>query len=80
MVKKLYRSRSNRIFTGLSGGIAKFIGIDPTIVRAVLIILAFMTTGLAIIVYLIVALIVPIEPVVTQNTRKKVKNTAKISN
>lgn len=32
--KKLYRSRSNRIFLGVCGGIGDYFGIEPTVIRA----------------------------------------------
>lgn len=62
MKKKLYRSRSDKMITGLAGGIAQYFNLDPTLVRIALVILEFMTAGLLIIGYFIVALIVPKEP------------------
>lgn len=72
--KKLYRSRSNKVITGLCGGIAEYFNVDATIVRVFFIILEFATAGLLIIGYLIVALIVPKEPVTSENDRVKVDN------
>jgi phage shock protein C len=34
--KRLYRSRSNRVFTGLAAGLGEYLGIDPNLVRVVL--------------------------------------------
>ncbi len=62
MQKKLYRSNSDRMLTGLAGGIAAYFSIDSTIVRIALVLLEFATAGLLIIGYFIVALIVPREP------------------
>lgn len=62
MKKKLYRSRSNKMLTGLAGGIAQYFGVDPTLVRILLVIFEFATGGLLIIAYLIVSFIVPKEP------------------
>lgn len=73
--KKLYRSRSDRMLTGLAGGIAAYFKIDSTMVRIGLVLLEFATAGLLIIGYLIVALIVPLEP--EELPRKKVDNNAK---
>ena len=61
--KKLYRSRDDKMLTGLAGGIAKYFGIDSTIVRIALVLLEFATAGLLIIGYVIVAIIVPKEPI-----------------
>lgn len=60
--KKLYRSRDNRVLTGLCGGIGEYFGVDPTIIRITAVIFEFLTAGLLIIVYLIIALIVPKVP------------------
>jgi phage shock protein C len=64
--KRLYRSRDNKMLTGLSGGIAKYFGVDPTIVRIAFVIGEFATVGLLIIGYFIIALIVPAEPLSNQ--------------
>lgn len=60
--KKLYRSRSDKVLTGLAGGIADYFGVDSTVVRIILVLLEFFTAGLFIIIYLIIALFVPKEP------------------
>lgn len=63
--KKLYRSRDNKVLTGLAGGIAKYFGQDPTLVRIIFVILEFVTVGLLIIGYFIISFIVPKEPLDT---------------
>jgi phage shock protein PspC (stress-responsive transcriptional regulator) len=57
--KKLTRSKSNRMIAGVCAGLAEYLGIDPTIIR-LLVVLAFFTGfgGIAL-VYLIMALVVP---------------------
>jgi len=32
-VKKLYRSRDDRMIAGVCGGLGKYLGIDPTLLR-----------------------------------------------
>lgn len=54
------------MITGLAAGIAKYFGVDPTLVRIAFVIVEFATVGLLIIGYLIIALIVPAEPVSAQ--------------
>jgi phage shock protein C len=61
MAKKLYRSRTDRKIWGVSGGLAKYFDIDPTIVR-VIFIASILCGTLGIWVYLIMAIIVPLEP------------------
>jgi len=59
--KRLYRSREERMFGGVCGGIGAFFGIDPTIVRLtfVLVTLVWPATPLL---YLVLMLLVPEEP------------------
>lgn len=42
-MNKLVRSRSNRKLAGVLGGLSKSIGIDPTILRVIFIVLLFIT-------------------------------------
>ena len=64
--KKLTRSASNRMIAGVCAGLGEYLGIDPTIVR-LLVILAFFTGfgGIAL-VYLIMAIVVPEQTQITQ--------------
>ena len=60
LYKRLYRSRRDRMIAGVCGGLANYFGIDPTWVR--LIFLVFLLLGgCALLVYLIMWLIVPLE-------------------
>ena len=62
-MKKLYRSKSNKQFFGLCGGLAEYFGIDASILRILVVIIALCTALVgAFIIYLIVAMIVPEEP------------------
>jgi phage shock protein PspC (stress-responsive transcriptional regulator) len=58
-VKKLYKSRKNRVLCGVCGGIGEYFNIDPVIVR--LICLVFFCTGGGIVAYIIAAIIIPDE-------------------
>lgn len=60
--RKLYRSRYNRMFAGVCGGLAQYFEIDPTWIR-LLFILFFFLGGSAFLVYIIMWIIVPLEPV-----------------
>lgn len=60
-MKKLYRSRTDRMIAGVCGGIAKYFGIDSTIVRVITFLL-IIPGGVSIWVYIALALIVPLEP------------------
>lgn len=62
-VRKLYRSRTDKMIAGVCGGIAKYFNVDATIVR-LLFVLFFILGGGALLVYVIMWLIVPQEPIV----------------
>ncbi len=57
----LYRSRDDRILAGVAGGVAENFGLDPSLVRIVWVILTPLTGGLALLLYIIMAFIVPEE-------------------
>ena len=60
-IKRLYRSRTDRQWAGVCGGIAEFLNVDPTMVRLVIVILTlFGGTGLMF--YIAAMLVVPTEP------------------
>ena len=58
--KRLYRSRTNRIICGVCGGVGEYFGVDPTIIRLLLIL--FAGTGSGIVAYFIAAVIMPDQP------------------
>lgn len=60
-MKRLYRSRTNRIIAGVCGGIAEYSNIDPTIVR-LLWLLVSLLWGAGIIAYIVAVIIIPEEP------------------
>ncbi len=61
-VKRLYRSRDDRMLAGVGGGLADYFGIDATIVRLALTLGVFLSVSGLVWVYLILALVVPLEP------------------
>lgn len=62
MEKRLYRSRTDRVIAGVCGGLAQYLGVDPTLVRIAAVLLAFMSFGTVLLLYLLMALIMPLEP------------------
>jgi len=60
MAKKIYRSQTDRKIWGVCGGLAKYFDIDPIIVRVIDVVSIFVT-GVSIIAYIIMALVVPLE-------------------
>ncbi|MBW6440987.1 PspC domain-containing protein [Patescibacteria group bacterium] len=59
-IKKLYRSRKNRILFGVCGGLGSYFKIDPNIFRILFIILTLMS-GIGVILYVVLVLFIPTE-------------------
>ena len=59
--QRLYRSRSERMIAGLCGGIAQFENLDPSIVRLLVVLAAFLWPP-TLVVYLGLLFIIPEEP------------------
>ena len=59
--RRLYRSRRDRQLAGVAGGMAEYLEIDPTVVR-ILWILSVFLGGFTILLYIIMAFVVPLEP------------------
>ena len=60
-MKKLYRSNENRMISGVCGGIAEYLGLDPTVIRIVFAIL-ILTGGVGLFAYIICLLLMPEKP------------------
>lgn len=63
MAKKLYRSQNDRMLAGVSGGLAAYLNIDTTIIRLIFIVLALPGFLSGILIYLVMWVIVPEEPI-----------------
>ena len=60
-IKRLYRSRENRMIGGVCGGVGEYFTIDPTLVRLLFILFA-LTGGSGLLAYLIMLLVIPEKP------------------
>ncbi|MGB2959593.1 MAG: PspC domain-containing protein [Bacteroidota bacterium] len=60
--ERLFRSRTERKILGVCGGLGAFFTIDPTITRLVFVIAVVASGGFMILPYLIMAVVVPLEP------------------
>lgn len=60
-MKKLYRSRIDSKISGVCGGLGVYLGIDSTIIRIIFIIALFASFGTAILAYIIMSCIIPME-------------------
>jgi phage shock protein C len=58
-VKKLYRSRKDRMLAGICGGLGEMFSIDPTLIRLIFALIALFTLGTAVVVYILGWIIIP---------------------
>lgn len=59
-MKKLYRSRHNKILGGVAGGFAEYFDVDPVIMR--LLFFALLFSGAFIVAYIVAWIFVPLAP------------------
>lgn len=61
MSKQIYRSRENKVISGVCGGLAEYFDIDPVIVRLICVLL-FFTKAIGFIAYIVCMIIIPEAP------------------
>jgi phage shock protein PspC (stress-responsive transcriptional regulator) len=61
MSTRLFRSRDDRMIAGVAGGLAEMWDADPSLVRIGWALLAIFTGGIALVVYIVMAVVVPEE-------------------
>lgn len=60
--KQLTRSNHSRMLAGVCGGLGEYLDIDPTILRLAFAFGFFATGGSVLLVYIVMAIVVPSEP------------------
>jgi len=68
--RRLYRCRTDRRLAGVAAGVAEFFDLDPTLVR-VLWFLSIFLGGLGVLLYIGMAIIVPLEPLSPEDAAKE---------
>ena len=63
MNDRLYRSRSDRMLAGVAGGLADRFDLDPSFVRVGWAILTLLSGGIFLLIYIVMAIVVPEEPI-----------------
>ncbi len=63
MADRLYRSPTDRVIAGVAGGLAVYLNLDPSMVRVAWVLLAILSGGIFILVYLVMMIVVPLPPV-----------------
>jgi phage shock protein PspC (stress-responsive transcriptional regulator) len=61
-MRKLYRSTHDRMLFGVCGGLAEYFGVEATLLRILLVVIAVFSAGSIVFVYLVAALIIPKKP------------------
>ena len=61
MQKKLYRSATDKKLAGVCGGVAKYLNMDPTVIRVLWAIISLFAFG-GVVAYILCAFIIPEEP------------------
>jgi phage shock protein PspC (stress-responsive transcriptional regulator) len=61
-VKRLYRLTSDGKIAGVCSGIAKYLNVDPVIIRLAWVVFTLLSFGVGILAYLIAWLIIPKQP------------------
>jgi len=69
--RRLYRCRHNKLLAGVAAGVAEFFDLDPTLVRVLWFVSIFFG-GIGLLLYIGMALIVPLEPLSPDATEETV--------
>lgn len=59
---RLYRSQSNKVFAGVCGGLGEYLGLDPTLVRVLWIVLSFLPFVPGLVLYIVAIFLIPVNP------------------
>ena len=62
MRERLYKSTTDRMLSGVSGGLAEYLDVDSTLVRIAWVIVTVMSAGVALLAYIALVIIVPTRP------------------
>lgn len=63
--KRLYRSRSDKMLGGVCAGLGEYFDVDPTLMRLIFVVGMFVLNLPLVLIYLLMWIIVPVEPQVT---------------
>lgn len=78
MYKKIYRSRTDKVIGGVCGGLGKYFEIDPVLIRVIFVLLGFFH-GSGLIIYLILLIVIPQEPLQLEYENIETDNSQKTS-
>jgi phage shock protein C len=67
-VKKLYRSRNDKVLCGVCGGVGNYLSIDSTIIRILWVLITVVNPVLGVLLYIISCVLIPEEPYTSQQS------------
>lgn len=73
--KKLFRSETNRVIAGVAGGLGEYFGIDPILIRLILV-LTTIFGGSGILIYIVLWIIIPNENDIAKDSKDTMKQNA----
>lgn len=59
--KRLYRSKIDQMIGGVCAGIANYVNMDPTVIRLLWVLITLMG-GSGVLIYLVLLIVIPLEP------------------
>jgi len=75
MEHRLYRSRKDRLLFGVCGGLAGYFGIDSSLMRIIMVLLA-LAGGIGVLMYVIMVVFIPLEGSTTEAPRDVIRENA----
>jgi len=61
-MKRLYRSKTERLLGGVCGGIGQYYDTDPNLIRILWVVLTLLSVGIGVIAYIVAWILIPEEP------------------
>ena len=71
MKKRIYRTEKDKKISGVCGGLAEYLDMDPTLMRFLWVLVACFSAGSAFIAYIVAAIIVPTKSEVEKQMREE---------
>ena len=62
-IKRVYRSRTEKVLGGICGGLGRYFHVDPVLLRIIWVILGL--SGVGIVAYIVCWIVIPLEPAST---------------
>ena len=60
-MKRLYRSKNERMLGGVCAGLGEYLDVDPAVIRLIWVVITILSIGAGIIVYILAWIIIPEE-------------------